>query len=163
MGPSSLWSVIAAQRALVHDAEQRGVAGPALYRTAFELVEAAVLADAQRVAADARTPPHEREAAAAFVTATESARARGVRVDDQLLALARGWECRACHGEVPKAAALTGVTGGRAAIKLALDCRACGARTPATDEGHTQFDRIFGPLVATTWNPESHGFLWDRR
>lgn len=160
---SSLWTVIAAQRALVRDAEGRGAAGAALYRTAFDVVEQAALADAKRTLADPRASPELRSLAADFVERTETALKTAMRVDEHLLALARGWECRTCQGEVPRAAAVSGIMGGRAAVKLAIICQACGQSTPATTEGHKHFDQVFGPLVSPTWNPEAHGFLWDRR
>jgi hypothetical protein len=161
---TTLLEAIAAQQALVRDVEQRGPPpGPALYRSAFDVLVDAALASARRAAVDPAATPALKSAAATFAqTAEAHARAR-VRVDDHLLALARGWECRSCHDDVPRAAFVSGVVAGRSGLRVDIVCKSCGQRSPATASGMQHFDRVFGALVGPEWNPEVHGFGWDRR
>ncbi|MBM4282998.1 MAG: hypothetical protein FJ137_20335 [Deltaproteobacteria bacterium] len=161
---ASLLAAIAAQRALVSDAERRGPPpGSALYRSAFALVDDAALAAARRVAADPAAPAPLKTAAGAFARDAEEAACRRVHVAEHLLSLARGWQCRACHEDVPQAAFLAHVAGGASRVRVDIVCKACGQRSAATGAGQAHFDRVFGPLVDERWNPEAHGFQWDRR
>ena len=160
---TTLLEVLAEQRAVLLDAAARGVDGVALYRAAFDVVERAALADARSRLAHGSRGDVERGALLQFVARTEASQREGVRVDEHLLQLAQGWRCASCASDVPQGIAITGVAGGRAAVKLEVVCRACGAQSRASDAGHTHFDRVFGPLVTTSWNPTRHGFVWDRR
>ncbi len=159
-----LLQVIAGQQQLVRDVEQRGPPpGPALYRSALDLVAAAAVAAARRAGTDPTATPTLKAAVATFVREAEARARADVRVDDHLLALARAWECRACHEDVPRGAFVSGVVAGRSGLRVDIVCKACGQRSPAAASGTQHFDRVFGPLVGPDWNPEANGFGWDRR
>jgi hypothetical protein len=161
---TTLLDAIAAQQALVRDVEQRGPPpGPALYRSAFDVLVEAALASARRAAVDPSATPALKSAAAIFAQAAEAHARASVRVDDHLLALARDWECRSCHEDVPRGAFVSGVVAGRSGLRVDIVCKSCGQRSPAATSGMHHFDRVFGSLVGPDWNPEAHGFAWDRR
>jgi len=165
-GMSAVLEAILAQRKLINDVEHRSRGGEpreALYRTAFEMVERAALADAQKLVADPATPAAQKKRAQEIVEVVTTSLKQSVRVEQHLLAMAAGWTCKHCSEDVPQGAFVTGVQAGRAAIRVDIVCKACGQRSPTTGAGVKVFDTHFGPLVSSTWNPEVHGFSWDRR
>ncbi|MDP2340754.1 MAG: hypothetical protein Q8O67_07345 [Deltaproteobacteria bacterium] len=156
---------LSAQRKLISDLETSSTSppGPALYRTALDLVEKRATAAARAVVADPKTPAATRQAAKAYVDDVEARAKTQVRVEDHLLAIAKGWTCASCKEDVVDGLAVSLLSAGRSGLRVELVCANCQKRSPPTKDGLKHFDRVFGPLVSSSWNPEAHGLLWDRR
>jgi hypothetical protein len=156
---------LSAQRKLLGELEASSTSppGPALYRTALDLIEKRATAGARALVADPKTPPTTKQAARAYVDDVEARARSQVRVADHLLAIARDWSCPSCKEDVVDACAVSLVSAGRSGLRVELVCANCKRRSPPAKEGLKVFDRLFGPLVSSSWNPEAHGLLWDRR
>lgn len=149
---------------LLRDAASRpDVDRAALTRTAFEMTLKGMRAAAAKAAADPTLPAEARARMEAFITAANDYEKGAVRVGQHLIAISAGWQCPQCKTDVARTAALSGVAAGKGFVKLELVCAECGARSVPTPQGRKVFEEKFGHLVAAGWNPEVHGFQWDRR
>lgn len=153
-----------AQLAILRDAASRpDVDQAALTRTAFEMTLKGMRAAATKAVADASLPAESRARLEAFVAAANSYEKGAVRLGQHLIAISAGWQCPQCQSDVARSAALSGVAAGKGFVKIELVCAECGARSVPTPQGRKVFEEKFGHLVAAGWNPEVHGFLWDRK
>lgn len=74
-----------------------------------------------------------------------------------LIELSQGWRCPKCQSDVAAAAAASVGPGGKPKVELV--CRACKTRSALAPAGQEAFQRLFGHLVAPTWNPAANGFV----
>ena len=105
--------------------------------------------------------PHVAAAMRELAEAFDEYRRRTIDVHQHFEALTRGWACSACEKTAAREAHVSGVKSGN--VRVELECRACGAKTPLTKEGNKALNEIFGSLMAPAWNPAANGFVWDQR
>lgn len=152
------------QLALLRDAASRpDVDRAGLTRTAFDMVIKGMRAAAVQAARDPSLGAESRARLDAFVRAANDWERGAVPLSHHLIAMSAGWQCPQCSSDVARTAALSGVAQGKGFVRLELVCGECGARSVPTAAGRKVFEEQFGHLVAAGWNPEAHGFLWDRR
>ncbi|MBI1946582.1 MAG: hypothetical protein HYS27_12850 [Deltaproteobacteria bacterium] len=160
----AILDLTAGQLALLADAAKRpdvdlgGVA-----RTSFDLLLKGIKANVAPLTKDPAVPAETRARIERVVGAVEAWERSTVALGHHLIAVAEGWQCRSCGGDVARTAAVSGVALGKSLIKLELVCAECGARSAPTPKGRKVFEEKFGHLVVAGWNPEANGFQWDRR
>lgn len=164
MALDAILELTTGQLALLADGAKRpdvDLAG--LSRSSYELLLKGIKASVAPLAKDAALPAEARARVARVVAAVEAWERTNVALGQHLIAIADGWRCPSCGGDVARTAAVSGVALGRALIKLELVCAECGARSAPTAKGRKLFEEKFGHLVGAGWNPGANGFLWDRR
>jgi hypothetical protein len=156
---------LTAQRTMVRDVESQAATppGPALYRTALDVVEKRATAVARSLVADKAVDAATRSAAKVYLDGVEARRVHDARIEDHLLAIAAGWSCPHCKEDVVDACAVSLVSAGLSGMRVELVCGNCQKRSPPTPAGRKHFDVTFGAEVSPTWNPERHGLRWDHR
>jgi hypothetical protein len=113
------------------------------------------------VARQSSNNPELAAAMSALLAAYDEYQKQTIDVHQHLTALARGWACNACKKTAAREAHAGGLKSGN--IRVELECRACGAKTPLTKEGKVVLTEVFGALMTPAWNPAANGFIWDQR
>jgi len=160
----AILELTAGQLALLTDGAKRpDVDQGGLSRTALAMMLKGVRASVAPLAKDASLSADARARIERVVGAVDAWERASAALGHHLIAIAEGWQCRACGSDVARTAAVSGVKLGPSLIKLELVCAECGARSVPTATGRKVFEQHFGHLVVEGWNPEANGFLWDRR
>jgi hypothetical protein len=158
-----IFAVARTQLEILADARARGLAAPALEATTLELLLRAIAGAAHKRAQEPATPEPEREALAALARLVQERAASTVQLSSHLIEMTADWTCAHCGADVAEGATLSSVDKGLAFLRLDVVCASCGERSRPGATGRAVFDARFGHLVKPGWNPEAHGFVWDRR
>lgn len=160
----AILEVTAGQLALLTDAAKRpDVDQGGVSRTALAMMLKGVRASVAPLRTDASLAPEARARIERVIGAVDAWERASAALGHHLIAIAEGWQCRACGSDVARTAAVSGVKLGPTLVKLELVCAECGARSMPTAKGRKVFEQHFGHLVVDGWNPEVNGFSWDRR
>jgi len=141
-----------------------GLARPGLDQTqarrhAFELVLKAMAAEARGLSAESELADPDRQALQGFLKKAEAFDRGSVDVHSHIIELSEDWACKDCGADVAAEAAVSGVRA--ETYQVELICQACGERSPLAGKGYKRFQKIFGALIAPTWNPRANGFIWN--